>query len=205
LLDAAELASAFSAPIRSEREAWRELAPAWKLAVGDDDPCQAAERAQVHCFKGNGSLALIRSLGRPGILTLRDAAGKPMYALLTGLDERSATLRMGEVSKSVSLAALASAWRGDFATFWRAPPGYAGNGVVAGNPGPLADWLATQLASLEGGTQPAARQISDVALKAKVAAFQQAQGLGADGLAGPITFMQLNRATGVDEPRLRSN
>jgi general secretion pathway protein A len=205
LLNASELASAFAAPIRSEREAWRELAPAWKLAVGDDDPCQAAERAQVHCFKGNGSLALIRSLGRPGILTLRDATGKPMYALLTGLDERSATLRMGDVSKIVSLAALASAWRGDFATFWRAPPGYAGNRIVDGNPGPLADWLATQLASLEGGTQPATRQISDVALKAKISAFQQAQGLDADGLAGPITFMQLNRATGVDEPRLRSS
>ena len=112
---------------------------------------------------------------------------------------------MGEVSKSVSLAALASAWRGDFATYWRSPPGYTGTRVVDGNPGPLADWLATQLASLEGGSQPAARQISDIALRSKISAFQTSQGLVADGLAGPVTFMQLNRATGVDEPRLRTD
>ena len=31
---------------------------------------------------------------------------------------------------------------------------------------------------------------------------QLAQGLRPDGIAGPTTFMQLNRATGVDEPRL---
>ena len=35
-------------------------------------------------------------------------------------------------------------------------------------------------------------------------AFQLAQGLPADGMPGPMTFMQLNRAAGVDEPRLRT-
>ena len=31
-----------------------------------------------------------------------------------------------------------------------------------------------------------------------------AQGLRPDGIAGPTTFMQLNRATGVSEPRLET-
>jgi general secretion pathway protein A len=35
-----------------------------------------------------------------------------------------------------------------------------------------------------------------------VAAFQVVQGLPADGRAGPLTLMQLNRVAGVDEPRL---
>ena len=39
-------------------------------------------------------------------------------------------------------------------------------------------------------------------LAERVAAFQRAQGLTADGLAGAMTLMQLNRASGVDEPRL---
>ena len=42
-------------------------------------------------------------------------------------------------------------------------------------------------------------------LKSRIAAFQLAQGLTADGVAGATTFMQLNRATGVDEPRLKTN
>ena len=35
-----------------------------------------------------------------------------------------------------------------------------------------------------------------------LAGFQLAQGLKPDGLAGPTTFMHLNRALAVDEPHL---
>jgi general secretion pathway protein A len=37
---------------------------------------------------------------------------------------------------------------------------------------------------------------------ARVLAFQLTQGLAPDGLAGPLTLKQLNRASGIDEPRL---
>ena len=42
----------------------------------------------------------------------------------------------------------------------------------------------------------------DAALGAMVVRFQSANGLSPVGKAGPTTFMQLKRATGVDEPRL---
>ncbi|MDB5958302.1 peptidoglycan-binding domain-containing protein, partial [Ramlibacter sp.] len=42
------------------------------------------------------------------------------------------------------------------------------------------------------------------ALRAEVRAFQLAQGLPADGRPGPLTYMQLNRVSGVDEPRMRT-
>jgi general secretion pathway protein A len=198
-----DLETALAAAPRDEKEAWLALAPAWHLVPGDDEPCAAAERAQLRCFKSASSnLALIRLLGRPGIVSLRDAGNKPAFAVLTGLTERDATLRLGEARTTVPLATLTRLWRGDFATYWRAPPGYA-NQAVGATPGPAADWLATQLASLEGGPQAGEKQISDIALKAKINAFQRAQGLEPDGLAGPVTLMQLNRATGVDEPRLQ--
>lgn len=187
---------------RDEKQAWRELAPAWMVAVDDGDPCQAAQRQQVQCFRtASSTLALIRQLGRPGILTLRDADSAPVYAVLTGLTDRTATLRMGGVSQTVSLAILATLWQGDFATLWRAPPGYAGM-VGTGSSGALVDRLAEQLAALDGGSRPAGGQPFDAALRARVHAFQLAQGLKADGRAGPTTFMQLNRASGVNEPRL---
>ena len=47
--------------------------------------------------------------------------------------------------------------------------------------------------------QPAA---ASAPLRSRIQAFQLAQGLRADGLPGPMTLMQLNRALGIDEPRL---
>ncbi|MEO8808158.1 MAG: peptidoglycan-binding domain-containing protein, partial [Burkholderiaceae bacterium] len=175
--------------------------PAWKLDLPEADPCAAAQRQQVQCFKSGSTLALIRQLGRPGILSLQGENEKPVYAVLVGLTAQAATLRMGGVSRTVSLVSLAQLWRGDFATFWRAPEGYR-NVIAEGSAGPLVDRLAAQLAKLQGEPAPAADQPFDAALRSKVFAFQLAQGLKPDGIAGPTTFMQLNRASGVDEPRL---
>ncbi|MDI1259933.1 ExeA family protein [Aquabacterium sp.] len=199
----AEIASLFSSKQGSERKAWLELAPLWKLTLAEGDPCAQAQQNQVHCFRSSRGLGLIRQLDRPGIVTLNDENGRATYALLTALNNDRATLSMGGVSRTVPLATLLKLWRGDFATFWRAPPGYL-QSLVDGNAGPLVDNLATRLAIAQGEPVTADKRTYDAALKAKVAAFQQAHGLRPDGVAGPTTFMQLNRVTGVDEPRLRA-
>jgi general secretion pathway protein A len=186
--------------LRDEKQAWRELATAWNLRLGDGDPCQAVQRQQVLCFTTNGSLTLVRQLARPGILTLRDDKEGSGYALLTGLGPQHATLRMGGVTQTVTLTSLADRWRGEFATLWRTPPGYGDGKSAVANAPPVADWVATQLAA--ANREPGGGTLTERALKAKVSAFQIAQGLKPDGLAGPVTLMQLNRAAGIDEPRL---
>ncbi len=201
VLSAADLRAAIRALTPDEKEAWRELAPAWKLELNEGDPCAAAQRQQVPCFRSSSTLAQIRQLGRPGILTLQSGDDKPVYAVLVGLTDQAATLRMGGVLRTLPLVALAQWWRGDFATFWRAPQGYR-NAVADGSGGPVVERLAADLARLRGEAPPAAGQRFDAALRGKVFAFQLAQGLRPDGVAGPTTFMQLNRASGVDEPRL---
>ena len=189
--------------LHSENEAWRELAPWWKASLGEGDPCVAAQRQQLQCFKSDGGLALIRMLSRPSLLTLYDDAGKPAYAVLVGVTSHTASLRAGGVTQGVSLLSLSKVWRGEFATLWRVPQGYQ-NKLLAGQAGPVVDWLALQVAKLNGEAAPAGAQKFDAALQAKVSAFQLVQGLKPDGLAGPITLMQLNRAAGVDEPRLQA-
>jgi len=202
-LSAAELVVGVKALSRDETIAWRELGVAWKLTLDGIDPCSEARRQQVQCFRTNTSLALIRQLDRPGILTLYDPADDTRkYAVLIGLTRQSAILQIDKVTKNVSLAALSALWRGEFSTFWRVPAGYAGTSAGP-NSGPFAGWLAMQLTSLA----PDARTASQVGaresmLPARVSEFQRSQGLKPDGIAGPTTFMQLNRTTGVDEPRL---
>ena len=115
--------------------------------------------------------------------------------LLTGLGDGAALLRGPDGAIRVSLATLATLWQGDFATLWRTPPGFTGGSVRPD--GPLAGWLLEQLGAYQAGALPL-----DLPLRQRIEAFQRAQGLDPDGIAGALTLMQLTRATGADEPRL---
>jgi general secretion pathway protein A len=199
-----DLPTGFASLVGGDRELWRELAQQWNIDVADGEPCLAARKHQVHCFRtGSSTLSLIRQLDRPGILTLRDGADRTAYALLTGLTNEAATLRIDGVARSVPLVVLAEYWRGEYATLWRVPPDYSG-AIVAGRSGPTAYWLALQLANARGDPQPISKRFNDDALRGWIHAFQLTQGLPSDGVAGPVTLMQLNRVIGIDEPRLQA-
>jgi general secretion pathway protein A len=187
--------------LQDQQQAWRELAQAWKLDPGSGDTCKALAKEQVHCFSKNLTLAAIRELGRPGILTLDAQVGSPRYAVLTALTRDSATLRAGGTEQTVTLPALAARWQGEFATLWRAPPGY---GRLPEAQGETVKWIATRLAALDGAPAPSERVVMDARLRSQLRTFQLAQGLDGDAQPGPMTYMQLNRAAGVDEPRLRT-
>jgi general secretion pathway protein A len=200
--DPAELRSALGPTARNERDAWRELAQAWGATLADGEPCQLAVRQRLQCFRGSGSLASLRQLDRPVILTLRSENDEPLYALMTGLGPHGAVLQTASARRSVSLLTLAQMWRGEFATLWRIPEGYRAS---AGEDGGSAasQWVATRLTALQGSPQTPDARDTEVPLKSRISAFQMAHGLKPDGLAGPMTYMQLNRISGVDEPKLQ--
>jgi general secretion pathway protein A len=186
---------------RDEHEALRALAPQWALLLVDGDPCALAAEQDVRCFRAHGGLALLRLLARPGVLVLRDAQDRPVYVVLAGLGHDEATLLVGKSPLQVPLALLTTAWRGDFTTFWRVPAGYSVP-LALGSRGPLVDSVGALLAAAQGVSAPAPDHVFDATLRSRVAAFQQAQGLTPDGVAGPTTLMQINRASGVAEPWL---
>ncbi|MDR7271404.1 general secretion pathway protein A [Pelomonas saccharophila] len=181
-------------------DAWAALAKAWGLPLQPQvDPCTTAAQRGLQCYRSSsGSLSLIRLIDRPVLLTLQRPGQPAALAALVGLDEKQATLLVDGTPRRVALPELATAWRGEFTTFWRVPPGYASR---ADNIGPLRSWLATQLAQAQGGTAASAVP-GWPELSRQVQAFQASQGLQPDGRVGPITLMQINRATGVAEPRL---
>jgi general secretion pathway protein A len=198
-----DLPTGFARLVDAKEASWGELARIWGIAPLDGDPCLAARARQIQCYRNpNITLALIRQLDRPGILTLHDADKRTAHALLVGLSDKDATLRIDGAERSVSLVSLADYWRGEFATFWRAPPGYSGVNI-ASSTAPSARWLARQLAAARGDTEPLKSRFDDATLKGWVHAFQLTQGLSSDGLAGPVTLMRLNQVIGVEEPRLQ--
>jgi len=174
--------------------AWRELALRWNVAIGEGEACAVALQARLACFRSaSGGLGVVRQLERPVVLVLRGADGRRAHALLVALDERQATLQAGSERFVLPLAMLTGLWRGEFATFWRLPPGWT-DGGLAGTDAAAQAWLDRGLA--EAGFGPG-RPLAE-----RVWAFQLAQGLPPDGRAGPLTVMRLSRLAGVDEPRL---
>jgi general secretion pathway protein A len=193
----ADPAVLLAAAYPDEATAWRELALRWNVAIGEGDPCRAAELAQLACFRSPaGGLPVVRQLGRPGLVSLRRPAGVVVHAVLVALNERQAVLQVGPQRFVLSLPALAGVWRGDYASFWHTPPGWQAGVDAAADP-QVRNWVEQQLGAMApvGASAP---------LRDRVATFQLVHGLPADGRAGPLTLMQLSRAAGVAEPRLEA-
>ncbi|MBI5719938.1 MAG: AAA family ATPase [Burkholderiales bacterium] len=184
-----------------EASAWRALATAWKTPLGEGDVCgRAAAAAGLACFRTRGGLAAVRQLGRPGLVLLRQRDEPPVVALLVALDEHGATLQTAGRHWKLGFAALASVWKGDFATLWRTPPGWREFSAAASAPALPAStraWVNERLAGAGVGdaTQP---------MRERIWAYQVAQGLPPDGRLGPLTMMQLGRSAGPAEPALQT-
>jgi len=185
--------------------AWRALAPDWELPADSTDPCLSASAQGITCYRASKlTLPLLRQLNRPGILTLRAAQSPAVHAVLAGLSDQTATLRLAGRLHRVRLLDLAQWWHGDFATYWQMPSGYNA-GLKEGSSGPSVDWLASRLSQLDGIAVVAsggAPVTLNAALRTRVRTFQRARGITPDGQPGPMTFMQLESATQSDAPRL---
>ncbi len=186
--------------LTDETSAWRELGPLWGQPLAGDNPCAVAQTQGLQCFRtARMSLHGLRQLDRPGILTLHLPDG-PVRALATALSADSLTLQAGTQRWRLGLDALATVWRGEYATLWRTPPGTT---VRLGNvsTGPAVQWMDQRLAAIQAAGQLPA-DASD--FSTRLHAFQQSQGIDGGGKATPMTFMQVNRLSGVAEPRLIS-
>jgi general secretion pathway protein A len=192
--------------LENETAALGALAALWgpsfaNLAGADPKAmCEAALHANLRCHAGRGGLYELRLLDRPAVVTLHDGP-RTGYAVLVGLDERSVTLAQGDRRERVDIAAFVARFGGEFTTFWRMPAAFR-DVVAQGDRGPDVDWIAQRLAGLHSATAPALDAPLDARTKEWLRAFQAAQDLKADGVAGPRTYMRLNQLSNVAEPRL---
>ncbi|NHQ91082.1 ExeA family protein [Janthinobacterium lividum] len=181
----------------------RQLASLWGEQLPAGDACQAGARAGLRCLHSRGGIAELRVLDRPAMLALRDADGTEQLALLTRVQDESATLMLDGKQQSLPLAQLAQRSDGSFTTFWRAPRSWRDE-VPLGARGADVDWLAQRLAQQRGLPAPVANLPLDAEMQGQLRAFQLSQKLRADGLAGPKTYIRLMQLGDNAEPRLSS-
>ncbi|MGJ7917715.1 AAA family ATPase [Massilia sp. LXY-6] len=193
-------ASAKPLLLATQTEALRELGTLWGQQLPTEQPCQGAPKLNLRCYQGRGGLYELRLLDRPAIVALHDGQ-KLGYAVLTAMDENSATLSVNGQRQKVSLAALATRFDGEYTTLWKVPRAFREE-VHPGDTGADVDWIAGRLAQLNKLEAPPAERPLDEPTRRLLRAFQSGQNLKADGVAGPRTYMRLNQLSGVDEPHL---
>ena len=96
-------------------------------------------------------------------------------------------MRVGARTVDIDRVLLQSRWNGDYAGLWRGPAMLAKSPRLEST-GPAVDWIRQRL-SPTGNVVPGVPY--NDALRASVRQLQDARGLPADGIAGPLTLMAL--------------
>lgn len=164
--------------------------------------CAAVPAFALACERSKGRWSDLRRFDRPAALKLRLPGSGAGFVVVGGLDEEHALLYLDGTTMRVPIAALDERWSGDYLMLWRPPP-YGGRVIGVRDPADAIAWLRERLALLPGSelTVDPARYDADVT--AAVRRFQDAQGLIADGIAGPRTLIMLSNALAdLDVPRL---
>jgi general secretion pathway protein A len=160
----------------------------------DKDPCGQAQKAGLACLDQRGSWAQVRALNRPAILTLVDDAGRRHRVVLSSLDERSATLDLGEHDVRVPLDELSRDWFGEFTVVWK-PKTARTRQLSLGMRGDEVRWLRRSLNALHGAaSDPESDDLYDEELAIAVQNFQREHRLNVDGIAGLQTQVVLDTA-----------
>jgi general secretion pathway protein A len=189
----------------SDVEAYRRLFALWGMTLPDNhDPCGQATQAGLACFDQKGSWEEVRMLNRPAILTLTDEAGHRHRVVLTGLNDRVATLGVGDRSEQIPLDAVSPLWFGEFTVVWR-PKTRRTRDLSVGMSGDEVRWLRRSLNALRGAAvDPETGDVFDQDLAVEVQNFQRQHRLNVDGIAGIQTQMVLETALAdPDSPLLK--
>ena len=193
------------ADLTNNDTAFENLFQKWDIeyVAGTARACNQAQQYQLYCLFQRGSLAQVRSLDRPAILTLRDADSRQHQVVLSGLSNQIAVILIGDESYDVDTRELTSFWFGEYLLLWRPQsgqvkeyfPGMRDEGIK---------WLRASLAEIQGNpVSPVESDIYDEKLEVRVRQYQRDRRLTVDGVVGYRTQITLNTdLRNVDKPRL---
>ena len=155
--------------------------------------CDQAAANGLSCVWQRGSLAQLRLINRPAILSLVDPEGTAHQVVLTRLNGDDANVLVGGGEAQVPVTELADYWFGEFLVLWR-PQNAAPRPLRAGMRGDDVRWLRQGLELLSGVPNPQPGDYFDADLQRLVEEFQRSRRLAVDGVAGLQTQLVLDSA-----------
>jgi len=175
--------------------AFATLFKLWNLnfVANSDKPCAQASAAGLQCVSDRGTVAQLRRIDRPVIMSLIDRQAHEYQVVVSRTAPGLLTLVAGTASTSVHDEELAPFWYGDFLLIWRPPVADLKN-IVPGQKGPEILWLRQAIAAALNLPQTPGNDVYDKHLQASVERFQKMDHLNIDGIVGPETQMLLDAA-----------
>ena len=176
--------------------AFAQLLGLWGTSYqpGTERPCEQVAGQGLQCVADIGTLAQLKLINRPAILSLTDTAGAEHQVVLESLAGDTASIAIGSTRHEVSVADLAGHWFGEFLVVWR-PSIPRAKPLRPGMSGDDVRWLRDALATLEGAPASTANPAYfDGELQRLVEDFQRSRRLAVDGVAGVQTQLVLDSA-----------
>ena len=208
--DAGSARSTISRPrgnnFRNQRLAYAAVFERWGVAYDaastDQIPCDFAPSAGLQCLTERGDWSRIAQMDLPVILELWDGRPTPFHAALIGMEEGKILLGLGSETIETTQHALRDQWAGSFVVLWQTPPGYYGS-LRTGQQHETVGWLRLQLSSLvDRSLASPMPNLFDENLQQAVREFQAEEGLTADGIVGPATWIRLATRLNLPQPSL---
>ncbi|WP_028116039.1 ExeA family protein [Ferrimonas senticii] len=184
----------------SELQSLQVLFHQWQQPLPASEPCRYAGQFGLACLSDSGSWQQLLQLNRPAVISVDDDYGQLHTLALLGKQGDRWLVQLGEQQLWLEHSWFVQHYQGRFTLLWQ-PQGSLPKLISPSASLAQMQWLENRLAQLQGRD---ARLLSsfDVGLKRALMAFQQQQGLAADGLAGRQTLERLQLLTSTDGPTL---
>lgn len=205
--DASEQAAALEASVALtwtadtetlERQAFQAVVDRWFVPLDIDDAgaiCDQMATVGLGCLDLETSWEALLALDLPAVLRTEEGP----IALLKIFDGR-VEVADEDPARWVTNLRLRQQWLGSATLLWQLPPGYQ-QPLARGSRGEAVRWLRRQLDSAGHPASGRADEF-DGALEAAVRRFQDRVGIEEDGIAGPLTWIHLQRLTGTGIPSI---
>jgi general secretion pathway protein A len=181
--------------------AWQGLAALWNepdAASVIETACNSETRSRWACLRSDGSLARIRLLGLPVILQL--SGNRAGHLLLQGIDGEQLLVGAPGTTRTIDRKNIEDRWFGAYFVAWPQSSSWPRE-VARGDTGPAVE-MVVDLASLADSPYAGSNEFGPD-FEDWLIAFQQRNGLDADGIVGPTTLLYLIRPS-IPEPVLKN-